>query len=157
KWFLVNASPDLPRQIESAPELWPTLDAPRSTPIEGVLLTNADLDHVLGLFSLREGQRLKIYTTRAVRETLSYSLGLEAVLNTFCGSAWHEPPTAQLAPLVVVDGKPRLLYRAIELDGKAPPYAKGKPISGIHSVAYEFVDAQTAGRLVVAPDVGFVN
>jgi pyrroloquinoline quinone biosynthesis protein B len=59
--------------------------------------------------------------------------------------------------LAVVDGVPRLLYRAIELDRRAPPYAKGKSLNGIHSVAYEFVDAQTAGRLVVAPDVGAVN
>jgi pyrroloquinoline quinone biosynthesis protein B len=112
---------------------------------------------VLGLFSLREGARFKIHATRAVRDTLSHSLGLEAVLDVFCGSAWHEPPTAELAPLAVVDGKPRLLYRAIELTGKAPPYSRVKPISGIHSVAYEFVDAQTEGRLIVAPDVGVVN
>jgi hypothetical protein len=68
-----------------------------------------------------------------------------------------EPRTDGLAPLVVVDGEPRLLYRAIELAGKAPPYARRKSIGGVHSVAYEFVDARTAGRLLVAPDVGGLN
>ena len=157
RWFLVNASPDLPRQIESAPELQPIPDTDRNTPIEAVFLTNGDLDHVLGLFSLREGGPLKIYATSAVRVTVTECLGLDAVLDVFCGAAWQEPPFAQLSPLVVVDGEPRLLYRALALEGKAPPYARGNSIDGIHSVAYEFVDARTAGRLLVAPDVGVVN
>ena len=112
---------------------------------------------MLGLFSLREGGPLRIYATGAVRDTVSECLGLDSVLEVFCGAVWLEPRTDGLAPLVVVDGEPRLLYRAIELAGKAPPYARRKSIGGVHSVAYEFVDARTAGRLLVAPDVGGLN
>src|SRR5580700_2857901 len=55
RWFLLNVSGDLRAQIEAFPSLHPDPASLRNSPIQGVLLTNADLDHVLGLFSLREG------------------------------------------------------------------------------------------------------
>src|SRR5678815_2044940 len=62
--LLVNASPDVLRQIEATPALWPR--ASRDTPISAIVLTNGDLDHVLGLFSLRLAQRLVVYATDRV-------------------------------------------------------------------------------------------
>src|ERR1700743_631504 len=53
-WFFLNASPDIRAQIENFPPLQPSGDRARSSPIEAVLLTNADLDHTLGLMLLRE-------------------------------------------------------------------------------------------------------
>jgi pyrroloquinoline quinone biosynthesis protein B len=50
RWFLINASPDLRSQL---PYLKPP-GAQREAPMEAVLLTDADLDHTLGLFLLRE-------------------------------------------------------------------------------------------------------
>ena len=157
RWFLVNASPDLPAQIHGFPDLQPRSQPPRNSPIAGVLLTNSDLDHVLGLFSLREGGQANIYAPSAVRATAS-ALGLETVLNTFCGSRWHEPPTGNFAPLCPAPDNPsNLLYRTIALPGRPPPFAQGTAPSGIHSVAYQFLDERTGGRLLVAPDVAAVN
>jgi len=51
---LLNCSPEIRGQIESAPTLNPR--APRHSPISAILLTNGDLDHCLGLLSLRESQ-----------------------------------------------------------------------------------------------------
>src|SRR5277367_6203473 len=68
-WFLLGASPDLRAQIEATPELHP-LDGVRQSPIAGVVLSNADLDHVLGLLLLRELQPLRIYATASVRHIL---------------------------------------------------------------------------------------
>jgi pyrroloquinoline quinone biosynthesis protein B len=68
EWFLLNASPDIARQIEATQKLWPR--APRGSPIQGVVLTNGDLDHVLGLLLLREGQPLVVYATPEVRAGL---------------------------------------------------------------------------------------
>src|SRR5882762_6885728 len=48
-WFLLNASPDLRAQIEAFPPLHPPTDRTRGSPIQAVLLTNADLDHTLGV------------------------------------------------------------------------------------------------------------
>ena len=46
-WFLLNASPEIRQQIESFPPLHPR--GPRHSPIAGIVLTNGDLDHCLGL------------------------------------------------------------------------------------------------------------
>ena len=68
-WFLLGASPDLRAQIEATPELHPR-DGVRQSPIAGVVLANADLDHVLGLLLLRELQPLRIHATASVRRIL---------------------------------------------------------------------------------------
>ncbi|HEY6879477.1 MAG TPA: pyrroloquinoline quinone biosynthesis protein PqqB [Polyangiales bacterium] len=67
-WFLFNASPDLLQQLATTSALWPR--APRHTPLAGILLGNGDLDHILGLFSLRESTPLVLYATDAVRQGL---------------------------------------------------------------------------------------
>ena len=69
-WFLLGASPDLRAQIEAMPELHPS-EGLRQSPIAGVALANADIDHVLGLLLLRELQPLRIYATASVRRILS--------------------------------------------------------------------------------------
>src|SRR5271163_2916978 len=56
-WFLLGASPDLRAQIEATPELHPRLESNeagvRHSPIAGAVLSNADVDHTLGLLLLR--------------------------------------------------------------------------------------------------------
>jgi pyrroloquinoline quinone biosynthesis protein B len=69
-WFLLNASPDLRQQINQLPALHPAKGR-RHSPIAGVVLTNADVDHVAGLLTLREGQPLTVYGTRRVLDTLA--------------------------------------------------------------------------------------
>ena len=69
-WFLLNASPDLRQQINQLPALHPA-EGRRHSPIAGVVLTNADVDHVAGLLTLREGQPLTVYGTRRVQDTLA--------------------------------------------------------------------------------------
>src|SRR5215212_6614920 len=59
RWFLLNASPDIRAQIESFPALHPRDD--RATPLQAVLLTDAELDHTLGLLLLREGRALELH------------------------------------------------------------------------------------------------
>jgi pyrroloquinoline quinone biosynthesis protein B len=71
-WVLFNASPDIRQQIAETPELQPDPDAPlRSTPIRAVVLTNADVDHVAGLLSLRERQPFAVYATAQVLTVLA--------------------------------------------------------------------------------------
>ena len=170
---MVNASPDLAAQINSFPELHPALTSPRNSPIAGVFLTNADLDHVLGLFALREGGRLNVFAPLAIREPLCGPLGMEATLNSFCGVEWHEfgmhagnwfgvPPSGGSPDRVNAELQtpklpvPVLTCRTISLPGGSPLYAPGAA-PGPHSVAYQFRDEKTGGRLLVAPDVAAVN
>lgn len=71
-WCLCNTSPDLRQQIEANPQLQPRANGPvRASPIGCVVLTNADIDHIAGLLSLRESQRLAIHATARVLDTLN--------------------------------------------------------------------------------------
>ncbi|WP_417670189.1 pyrroloquinoline quinone biosynthesis protein PqqB [Roseibium sp.] len=70
-WAVFNASPDIREQIAASPELQPRSDGPlRHTPIRAVVLTNADVDHIAGLLSLREREPFILYATRRVLTTL---------------------------------------------------------------------------------------
>jgi len=69
-WFLCNASPDLRQQINDNDILQPKRDL-RHSPIQGVVLTNADVDHVAGLLNLRESQPLRLYGTQRVLDVLA--------------------------------------------------------------------------------------
>lgn len=71
-WVLFNASPDLRQQINSNDVLQPRAQDPlRWSPIQAVVLTNADVDHVAGLLNLRESQPLVLYGTRRVLAVLA--------------------------------------------------------------------------------------
>lgn len=70
RWFLCNASPDLRQQIGENAVLHPR-DGLRHSPIQGVVLTNADVDHTAGLLNLRESQPLTLYAARKVLDVLA--------------------------------------------------------------------------------------
>lgn len=79
EWFLLNASPDLRLQIEQTNPLHPR--GQRHSPISGILLTSADIDHVAGLLSVRELQRFRIYCTSSLRRILREDNNVFGVLN----------------------------------------------------------------------------
>ncbi len=150
-WFLLNASPDIRHQIEAFPPLLPPPEHIRGTSIEGVLITNADLDHVLGIFILREGGILPLHAPAAVRKALDEGLRISEVLKSYGGVSWHEPPSS-LKPLLKSDGSESgLLYEAFEVPGKLPRYAGSAALKG-SAVGYRIVDPATKGRLVFLPD-----
>src|SRR5436309_1884182 len=71
RWVLFNASPDIRQQINERRQLQPEVGDPkRSSPIAAVVLTNADVDHVAGLLTLRESQPLAVYAHERVLEVL---------------------------------------------------------------------------------------
>src|SRR5207247_10889879 len=68
--FLLNASPDVRDQLA---QFFPATPATiRHVPIEGVLLTDAELDHTLGLVLLREARHLPVFTTAAACAVLEH-------------------------------------------------------------------------------------
>jgi pyrroloquinoline quinone biosynthesis protein B len=83
RWLLLNASPEIRSQIEGFPPLHPR--APRHSPIAGIVLTNGDLDHTLGLLSLRESHPLVVYATEAVRRGFTEGNVLYRTLERFPG------------------------------------------------------------------------
>jgi pyrroloquinoline quinone biosynthesis protein B len=131
RFFLINASPDLTRQIESVPQLQPGRDSPRNSPITGVLLTNADIDHALGLLLLRQQETpLVVYAADETRTTLAW---IDSVLARFCGIEWRK-----------ISGDFQSLddsigFRTIELPG---------------SIAFQFRDDSSGATALFAPSVG---
>ena len=72
EFVLLNASPDLRQQINDTKELHPPPTAvPRNSPIKAVVLTNADVDAIAGLLTLREGQPFNIYGSARVLDVLA--------------------------------------------------------------------------------------
>lgn len=72
RWVLFNASPDLRQQINGNHALHPRVgEGLRASPLSAVVLTNADVDHVAGLLSLRESQPLSIYAHPRVLDVLA--------------------------------------------------------------------------------------
>jgi pyrroloquinoline quinone biosynthesis protein B len=157
-WFLLNASPDIRGQMENFPPLHPSNRSPRNSPVEGVLLTNADLDHTLGLLLLREGEKLHVHATPNIRQALSEGISFSPALESFCGIEWIEPPTKPLA-LSRRDGSASgLMYEAISLPGKPPRFMKSRAVSSTGNVVgYRITDSGTGGRLFFLPDIGELN
>ncbi len=91
QWTLLNASPDLPVQIEATPELWPQNG--RKSPIHDVILTGAEVDQTLGLLLLREFHRFHAHATRSVRRILTEDNSFFNVLARFPGQVcWNDIP-----------------------------------------------------------------
>jgi pyrroloquinoline quinone biosynthesis protein B len=143
-WYLVNASPDLRTQLLTASEFTPGPGL-RDTPLRGVLFTSAELDHTLGVLTLREATSLDIYATAPVRAALEGPFPAGRILSGYTTVRWHE----------VVPGDALLLegglaVQAVTLAAKRPRYAADLP-GDDWVVAYRFVDPITGGILVYAP------
>jgi pyrroloquinoline quinone biosynthesis protein B len=124
-WFLLNASPEVRAQIESFPPLHPR--GLRDSPIEGILLTNGDLDHTLGLLSLRESHPLVVYATEAVRRGFVESNVLYRTLQRFPGQVtWRTLPLGGEVELSRREGAPSgLAVEAFAVPGKLPVHLEG--------------------------------
>jgi pyrroloquinoline quinone biosynthesis protein B len=131
-WFLLNASPEIRQQIESFAKLWPR--ALRDTPIQGIVLSNGDLDHCLGLLSLRESQPLALYSSERILRGFSEGNVLYRTLQRFEGHVtWH---TLELGateePLGLLNGAPSgLSVRVFAAPGKAALHLdQSNPVPG---------------------------
>jgi pyrroloquinoline quinone biosynthesis protein B len=145
RWFLINASPDVRTQIEASPGLHPHDD--RATPLEAVLLTDAELDHTLGLLLLREARRLRLFATPAVHKTLCDGSGILRTLERYCPVEWWPVVTAADMPLA--DG---LSCRAFDVPTtKRDRFGAGTDHGRV--VGYRFTDERSGGTLVYLPGV----
>jgi pyrroloquinoline quinone biosynthesis protein B len=155
-WYLLNASPDIRYQIESCRHLHPRPGAPRSTPIAGVVLTNADLDHCLGLFSLREAQPLTIYATAAVKAALVDHNAICRTLERFPEQVrWVELEPGHQVSLRTPEGRDvGLSVEAVCVPGKVPQYLEGLvPSDPEHNVALLIRENRSDRSLVYMPGV----
>ncbi|MFF7209829.1 pyrroloquinoline quinone biosynthesis protein PqqB [Streptomyces sp. NPDC008238] len=145
RWFLLNASPDLRAQFEAFPALHPRGD--RTTPLEAVLLTDAELDHTLGLLLLREARALRVYATPAAHKTLCDGSGILSTLRHYCTVEWRAVvPGTDLA---LADG---LTCRAFDVPtAKRARFAADQDHGRV--VGYRLTDEDGGGTLVYLPAV----
>ncbi|TYB45352.1 pyrroloquinoline quinone biosynthesis protein PqqB [Actinomadura chibensis] len=147
RWYIVNATPDIGEQIEDHPALHPGPER-RATPVAGVILTDAELDHTLGIARLREASGLRIAATGTVRSALSVCLRLDAVLGPYAGVSWTTLPQKEPEP---IDGGP-LEFQGIRVSGKRPRYAADlKEPDDAWVVALRVRDRRDGKALVYAP------
>jgi pyrroloquinoline quinone biosynthesis protein B len=157
-WFLLNASPEIRAQIESFPALHPR--GPRDSPIAGILLTNGDLDHCLGLLSLRESHPLTVYATERVRRGFTADNVLYRTLERFPGQVtWRELEPGREQPLLGPGGTPSgLAVEAVALPGKPPVHLMGRyPPDPGDNVGLRIREPATGRALAYLPAVAAIN
>lgn len=148
RWFLLNATPDVHHQIAADPSLHPGPGI-RTTPVAGVLLTDAEFDHTIGLLMLREESSLTVYGTYPVLEALTRWFPVRELLSDYADLSWSSVETGE--PLDLDD---RLRVTAFMTGSKAPRYIGRAPLRGPSSaweVGFRLEDKVTGGTVVYAP------
>jgi pyrroloquinoline quinone biosynthesis protein B len=157
-WFLLGASPDLRTQIEATPELHPS--KLRHSPIAGVVLTSADIDHVAGLLSLRELQPLRIYGSAYILRILRQENSLFRALNRVPNQAvWTEIVSGQNVELTCVNDTVTGLHcDIVRLGSHIPAYAEASGDTGQEaSVCGLIVRSSSGGTLAYMSAVPAVD
>ena len=158
QWFLLNCSPEIRQQIESFPPLHPR--GPRHSPIAAILLTNGDLDHCLGLLSLRESHPLVIYATDRLRRGFTDGNVLYRTLDRFPGQiTWRALKLGREEELAYVEGRPSgLLVEAVAMLGKLPIHLEADGTSDPEdSVGFRIRERATGRILAYLSGVGGVT
>jgi pyrroloquinoline quinone biosynthesis protein B len=142
RWFLCNSSPDVRDQLQRLTARLPTPGpgVMRAVPIEGVILTDAELDHTLGLALLREARRLRVYATEAVEAVLEHDSRILPVTRAFAEVTIERLSPGTTVGLVDRDGAPAgLTLRTFAVPGDAPRFASRER------------EAQTVGLVIHDP------
>lgn len=152
-WVLINASPDILRQLSLAPALQPAR-AIRDSGICAVLLMDAQIDHVTGLLMLRErSSPLPLYATEQVFADISTGLPIASVLGHYCGVERHTiTPDGQ--PFVI-DPLTQIRFTPLTLSSKAPPYSphRNDPHPG-DNIGLMITSQSSGKRVFYAPGLG---
>ena len=153
---LFNASPDILAQIRANPVLQPAR-ALRDSAIAGVVLMDGQVDHVTGLFMLRERSTpLPIWCTDEVADDLTDGNPVLRVLGHFCGVQRQR---------IAIDGTPfevagvaGLQFRALPLRSKAAPYSphRENPTPG-DNIGMLITDLASAKTVFYAPGLGEIT
>jgi pyrroloquinoline quinone biosynthesis protein B len=150
RWSLVNASPDVRDQLARFAGLHPR-PGTRDVPLDTVVLTNADLDHTIGLLVLREALPHRIASTPWVRDAL---LEHNAVFRLLA-PAWG---VAKLDHPLFLDRDRLLEARLFPVPGKVPGWLA--PLASNHPEAtagVRITDLRTGRRLVYVPGVQTID
>jgi pyrroloquinoline quinone biosynthesis protein B len=146
RWSLVNASPDVRDQLARFSGLHPR-PGTRDVPLDTIVVTNADLDHTIGLLVLRESLPYRVITTPWIRNTL---LDLNAAFRILTPAFG----TVKIDEAFHLDREEQLEAKLFPLPGKVPtwaqPHAGNSPEA---TLGLRVVDRRSGKRLVYAPGI----
>lgn len=162
-WFLAGASPDLAFQIENSPALHPRAlhHTPRDSPVAGVVLGSADLDHVMGLLLLRELQPLRVCAAPSILRILREENSMFGMLNRVEPQVvWTPMNSGAPFPLLSADGKDsELRCEVYYLSGRYPKYVKSAAanLARDEATAALFFESAAGKRVAYIPAVGSLS
>ncbi len=126
----------------------------RETPIRGVILTDGELDHVLGLLHLREGAGWTLYATDSTRELLVGAFPALTILNAYVADA-SLMPLSLSEPHHFGVGTAQVSMQVLETGTELPRYAGAGERAG---AVVALVFTTTGGKkLVYAPGVSHLS
>jgi len=152
-WILFNASPDIKKQLDDFPTLQPAREV-RDTAITAIVITDAQIDHVTGMLTLREHNKpWDVYTTQAVYEDLTTGFPVFNILGHFRGINHHEIATDQSS--FTIPSAEGLVFTAVPLKSEAPPYSphRHNTVPG-DNIGMHIEDTRTGQSLFYAPGLG---
>jgi len=156
QWVLLNASPDLRQQVAAHRALWPR--ALRESPIAAVVLTDAEIDHTIGLMLLREAAtRLPVYAPAGVTTLLSDHWPLFRVLTAYAGVDARLLPDGDRVTLRDVAGRELgIQCTAVPVARRPPRYARDAP-AACCDVGLRLEDPRSGGTFAYIPTAGAVD
>jgi pyrroloquinoline quinone biosynthesis protein B len=152
-WILFNASPDIKVQMDNFPALQPARKV-RDTAITAIVITDAQIDHVTGLLTLREHNKpWDIYCTEAVHGDLTTGFPVFNILGHFRGINHHEIATDE--SVFTIPTAEGIEFTAVPLSSEAPPYSphRGNTVPG-DNIGMNIKDTRTGKTLFYAPGLG---
>jgi len=151
RWYLCNASPDVRDQLRWLMRgVVPAKGTYRHVPIEAVILTDAELDHTLGLALLREARKLTVYATEAVEDVLTHDSCLLPTTRAFADVTVSRLPLDREVPLT--DG---LTVEAFTVPGDPPRFARASHDG--HTVGLVLRETATRKNVVFVPGCGAIS
>jgi pyrroloquinoline quinone biosynthesis protein B len=151
RWFLLNASPDIRDQLTCLPG--PIPSGVRHVPIEGIVTTDAELDHTFGIVLLREARQLQLYATPAVRAILERDSRILPVTQAFAEVKVTEMSLEQGVPLRYRNGEASgISVEPFAVPADPPRFARGAGAG--HTVGLALSDEATGGVCAYVPGCG---
>ncbi len=150
RWTLLNASPDVRQQLAAFAALHPR-PGTRDLPLDGVVLTCAELDCALGLLVMREALSYRIVSTAWVRSALLEHNAAWRLLEPAWGVARLDAP-------LVLDAAGALELRMFPVAPKVPTWLRDvtKPHPET-TVGLRLTDRRSGARLVFVPGLAALD
>jgi pyrroloquinoline quinone biosynthesis protein B len=150
RWSVLNAGPDLRSQLAAFPALHPK-PGTRDVALDTVVLTSAELDHVLGLLVLREALSFRILSTRWVRDAILEHNAAWRLLEPVWGAVALDAP-------LYLDRNRALEARFFPVAPKVPGYLRdlAKPHAET-TTGLRITERATGARLAFVPGLASLD